>query len=235
MWLRIKTTLLCRLTFFIVLGVFIAGAIVTCSDEDSEPTDAPTSAPTATGADRTETVAGEQITLGDSEALVWAGAEPAVILVHGAIYDAASWTPQAEAMADAGMTVISVERAAVDAILLAAEHARSELGVDKIVLVGASAGAPPVLEAASQVDELAGVIILAGTGNAAELPRVPALFIAAEGDGGAADRMHKMADEAPGDGRVLIVEGDAHAQAIFVAPQGDDVLAEIIGWLDERR
>ncbi len=69
------------------------------------------------------------------------------------------------------------------------------------------------------------VILLSGTGDVSGLGEYPKLFVASEGEG-LADTVRRMAEEAPGDrNEVLILPGDAHAQAIFETNQGGEAHA----------
>lgn len=230
MWHRIKAQLSCRLIYLVVFGVFLAAAIVTCSDNGAEPATTPQTTTPEPG-ERMEPAGGERAEIGDSTALIWRGGKLGIILVHGAIYDAASWQPQAERINAAGMTVVAVEDASADGVRAAVDYARSDLPVERVVLAGASAGVPPVLTVASDADHVAGIVVLAGTGQVDRLPPIPALFIAAENDGSAAERMRQMAEDAPGESDVLIVPGSAHAQAIFTTGEGEQVIEHLIEWL----
>lgn len=216
---------------------FLASA---CRGESDEPTptwppdaSSPTSADTQNGA--------SEVNLGTGSALVWGSGNYGVVLVHGAIYDAASWTTQAEAIADAGFSVVAIEHATVDDTRAAMDHLRRTFGVEKVALIGASAGTGPVLSVASgQKPESSPavdlVVILAGSGNVDELNVPSVLFIAAEGDGGAAAAAERMMNETSGNrDDLLIVSGSAHAQALFNEPEGDQVLDAIIGRLTERQ
>jgi hypothetical protein len=61
----------------------------------------------------------------------------------------------------------------------------------------------------------------------------PKLFVASEGEG-LADTVRGMAEEAPGDrNEVLILPGDAHAQAIFETNQGEKLMRTILKLLKE--
>ena len=60
-------------------------------------------------------------------------------------------------------------------------------------------------------EEVNQIILLSGTGDVSGLREYPKLFVASEGEG-AAERVRRMVDEAPGDqNEALILPGDAHA------------------------
>ncbi|MGI9049359.1 MAG: hypothetical protein ACR2GU_08325 [Rubrobacteraceae bacterium] len=97
-----------------------------------------------------------------------------------------------------------------------------------MALIGASAGAGPVLEAAGTKGVADQLILLSGTGDVSKLGKLPKLFVASEGEGLAPDA-RQMAKEAPGDrNQALILPGSAHAQAIFETDQGNRLLQRII-------
>lgn len=180
-------------------------------------------------------VAAQRIDLGGEtgEALVWdGGGHIGTVLVHGAVYDAASWDEQATAMTEAGISVIGVEQLSEVAVVAAVEYLRNDLGVDSTTLVGASAGGSAVLGALSGDVNLADrLILLSSTGDVSTLDGLETLFIASEGEG-MADRVEEIANEVEdGASQVLIVPGDAHAQAIFDSAGGDDVLQAMIAFI----
>lgn len=176
-----------------------------------------------------------RIDLGDEagEALVWdGGGQRGTVLVHGAIYDAASWRVQARQMAAAGIAVVAVEQATVAAVGAAADYLRADLDVEAVTLVGASAGGGAVLSALSEDERLADqLVLLSATGDVSKLGDIPKLFIASAGEG-LAERVEAMADDAPGAAnQALILEGDAHAQAIFKTEDGDQLLEALITFI----
>ncbi len=150
-----------------------------------------------------------------------------MVLSHGAIYDAASWSSQAKKVARNNATVLAVEDTSAESIQAAVGYLKDERGVRSVALVGASAGSAGVLDVGSQSPgDVAQVILLSGTGEVSGLGDFPKLFTASEGEG-LAEQVRQMAQEAPGDAEALIVGGDAHAQAIFDSPQGDRLLKAI--------
>ena len=177
---------------------------------------------------------GERIAVGNTEALVWGDGEQGVVLSHGAVYDAASWRPQAEEMAGDGTTVIAVEDPSPESLLAAAEYLETERETESVAFIGASAGAAPVLSVGSENPEVVEqMVILSATGDVSSLGEYPKFFVATEGEG-MAEQVREMAGEAPGSrNEALILEGDAHAQAIFETDQGDELLDRIVSRLEE--
>ena len=89
---------------------------------------------------------GVEVPIGETTAKVWGVGNYGVILLHGAAYDAASWTPQAEQIAEEDMVVLALEDTAARNIIIAIDYMEVELGVDQVALIGASAGTSPALE-----------------------------------------------------------------------------------------
>lgn len=172
---------------------------------------------------------GESVEVADSEALVWGEGGRGVVLAHGAAYDAASWREQAERLAENGVAALAVEDTSAQSVTEAAGYLKEERGVRDVTLIGASAGTSGVLGAAEEDPGLAdGVILLSGTGDVSGLGEYPKLFVASEGEG-LAGEVRDMAEEAPGSRNdALILQGDAHAQAIFETDQGDELMQVIL-------
>ncbi len=167
------------------------------------------------------------MTVGGTEALVWGDGNRGVVLSHGAVYDAASWSTQAEKIANAGATVLAVEDTSAESIQAAADYLKEERGAQSVSLIGASAGSAGVLDVGRQSPgEVAQIILLSGTGEVSGLGDFPKLFTASEGEG-LAEQVRQMAEEAPSKAEALIVGGDAHAQAIFDSPSGERLLKAI--------
>ena len=157
------------------------------------------------------------------------------MLAHGAAYDAANWEPQATEIAGNGVVALAVEDTSEQSIAAAAEYLKEERGVDGVALIGASAGASGVLDAAEADPELLDqLILLSGTGDVSGLGGYPKLFVASEGEG-IAGEVRRMAEEAPGEeNEALILPGDPLAQAIFRAESGDRLLDTILNRLRRR-
>ncbi len=168
-----------------------------------------------------------------SGALRWGDGPYGVVLAHGAAFDAASWEPQAQAIAEQGATVIAVEDISPEGLLEAVEELQSE-GVADVALIGGSVGADAVLELAAEDPELADQLILLSPNAVVDgLGERPKLFIASE-DESVADVSVELAESAPGeDNESRLFPGQAHAQNLFDSEQGDAVLELILERLDE--
>ncbi len=167
--------------------------------------------------------------------LLWGKGVYGVVLSHGAVYDAASWTPLASDIARDGMVALALEEVEPDDILAANSYLREKYRVKSIALIGASAGGSTAITAMSQApqkwDQL---ILLSSMGDISGLGPAPKLFVASE-DEGMADAVRRMAKEAEGkQNEVLIFKGSAHAQAIFRTSNGPRLTNAILERLIRR-
>ncbi len=209
--------------FALFAAFFLAG----CGgpEESTGGGDGPSSESEAAGSGETVQVAG-------GEALVWGEGDRGAVLAHGAAYDAASWREQAERLAGSGVAALAVEDTSAQSVAEAAGYLKEERGVRDVTLIGASAGTAGVLGAAEDPGLADGVILLSGTGEVSGLGEYPKLFVASEGEG-LAGTVRTMAEEAPGSrNEVLILPGDAHAQAIFESDQGEKLMRTILERLE---
>ena len=176
----------------------------------------------------------EQVSVGETDAIVWGEGDSGAVLSHGVAYNAASWEEQGQALAENGVVALAVEDTSPENLRSAVEYLEEEYGVESVALIGASAGARSVLEAAEEYpEEVDQMILLSGTGDVSGLGKYPKLFVASEGEG-IAEEVRRMADEAPGDeNEALILSGDAHAQAIFQTEEGERLMQVILERLEE--
>jgi pimeloyl-ACP methyl ester carboxylesterase len=167
--------------------------------------------------------------------LLWGQGAYGVVLSHGAISDAASWTSLANALARNGMAVLAREEVEPDDLLAANSFRREEYGTKAIGLIGASAGGGTALAAMARSPQLWDqLILLSSAGNVGGLGTAPKLFVASENEG-MAETARRMARESPGaQNDVLIVRGSAHAQAIFRTPEGPRLTKTILDRLESR-
>ena len=175
---------------------------------------------------------GEVVEVEGTEVIVWGEGERGAVLAHGAAYDAASWGDQARRISESDVVALAVEDTSARGVAEAAGYLKEKRGVRDVALIGASAGTSGVLGAAEENPELADrVILLSGTGDVSGLGEYPKLFVASEGEG-LAEEVRRMAYRAPGNrSEVLILPGDAHAQAIFETDQGDRLTWAILDFL----
>ena len=211
------------------IAALVFAALGGCGGDDSGGSSDPAAAPTSTE----EGAGGERVNVGGDEALVWGKGSYGVVLAHGAAFDAASWETQATQIADQGMVALAVEDIAPETILAAAEYLKQERGVKGVALVGGSAGADGILQAASQEPAAPDQLILLSANQTVDgLGSEPKLFIASE-DEPVADVSRELAESAPGDeNEAQILPGDAHAQNIFDTDQGEPATQAILERLE---
>jgi acetyl esterase/lipase len=157
-------------------------------------------------------------------------------MAHGASYDAASWEDQAQRIAQEGIVAVAVEDTSPQNLLAAARYLKGERGIRGVAFLGASAGGSAVLQAATNSPDLPDqLILLSAVGDVSALGEEPKLFVASEGEGRVTQEVRQMAGEAPGDNNeMLILPGDAHAQAIFKTDQGERLMQAILERLEEQ-
>ncbi len=182
-----------------------------------------------------------------------------VLVGHGGYSTRATWAPQARVLADAGFRVLVMEtRAAVALregkevdclysascmaldILAAARHLRLT-GVKTVAVIGGSAGGGAAAEASfrGKAGEIERLVLMAPmTIDAPEKIAGRKLFITARNDLGSDDkpRLPEIRDQyarAPEPKKLVILEGAAHGQHMFNAPEGAQLMREILRFLRE--
>jgi dienelactone hydrolase len=177
-----------------------------------------------------------------------------VILTHGGGRTKESWRKQAQALADSGFVVLAInfrsdatndkgmpisvgsdEDNAAD-ILAAAAYLRAH-GAKSISGVGASMGGYALSEAdsMSKPGEFDRIVLLATTASDSATLKGRKLFILARDDvGSSGPRLGSISDsyaKAPQPKELVILEGSAHAQALFDTDQGPRLMSEILRFL----
>jgi pimeloyl-ACP methyl ester carboxylesterase len=178
------------------------------------------------------------------DALVWAGGPHGVVLAHGGVFDKESWTPQAEAMAAAGLTVLAFDFRGYGEgepeyglpgkpnDVLGAIDCLAGRGHERISVVGGSMGGEAAIAAAAASDRIDLLVLLApgGGDEAGEIRARSILVVTAEGD-----RLRATIDgiysAAPEPKRIEILPGTAHAQHLFATDQGPAVTGLIVEFL----
>ena len=210
----------------LLLGLVAVLGLAACGGNDSSAPSGTTGKGTSGGS----APSSERITIdGAGDALVWGEGKSAVLLSHGAAFDASSWQSQADQMAAAGYLVVALEETSPEEILAAVGFLRDDRGATEVALVGASAGADTSLEALSMDPDAVDQLITLSVNSTQEgLGDEPKLFIASE-DESVADLSTELAKNAEGsDNEVLILPGSAHAQAIFDGNQAESAISAIL-------
>ena len=197
---------------------------------------------------------------GDSlDADLYGSGSRAVVLAHGGRYDRGSWRPQAEAMAKAGFRVLAFDfRASVEAragretaclydaaclaadVLSAVRYLRQS-GAAEVSVVGASLGGGAAAQASADAapGEIDRIVLLAHMPvDAPERMQGRKLFIVARDDTGSGDRprlpaIRRQCEQAPQPKSLEVLDGTAHAQAIFATEEGERLMRAILAFLTE--
>jgi pimeloyl-ACP methyl ester carboxylesterase len=182
-----------------------------------------------------------------------------VILAHGGYSTLASWAAEAKTIAGVGYRVLVVEaRAAAEFAagretpclydeacmakdVLAGVRYMRALGVNSIALMGGSMGGAAVAQASVEAESgaIQHIVLLApGSIGAPERVQGRKLFITTREDANAAGlrlpTIRAQYDAASEPKRLLVLEGSAHAQRIFLTADGDMVMRDILEFLRTR-
>jgi pimeloyl-ACP methyl ester carboxylesterase len=226
----------------------------TQSAPTSAPLDTTSTAPTLPGTQAVTFVTEDGLTL--SGTLFGSGTR-GVALAHMFPADQTSWSPTAQRLAQEGFLVLTFdfrgygrsegnkEIQYLDRDVTAAVQYLRAAGAWEVVLVGASMGGTAALKAADRLQmlssiRLAGVVTLSapeqfkGLSATDAVPRlvVPLLFIAAQGDTGAAGARQR--EELSGNtGDLQIVGGSAHGTDLFESAEAEQVWQLLLDFLKE--
>jgi dienelactone hydrolase len=179
-----------------------------------------------------------------------------VVLAHGGRFDRTSWKPQALVLVSAGFRVIAIDfRAAVEMragretpclydskclardIVPAVRHLK-RTGAKTVSIVGGSLGggaaARATIDAPGEIDRV--VLLAHMLIDTPEKIGGRKLFIIAKDDRGGNDQprlpgIRAQYDRAPDPKELLIVDGAAHAQAMFDSAEGPRIMREIVRFL----
>lgn len=204
---------------FVITVLLVGTATLSAACGSNESSAAPSQADSSQAAPTTTpspaAPSGATISINGNSALIWGDGPYGVVLAHGRSYDAASWTPQAPRIAAQRATVIAVESIEPAAILDAVAKLQGD-GIERVALVGGSAGADAILQAARQQPDLADQLILLSPNQVVTgLGSQPKLFIASAEERNV-DVSRELATRSPGNANtVRIVPGKSHAQAIL--------------------
>ena len=169
----------------------------------------------------------------------------AIVLAHGAIFNKESWEHLATRLASEGHEVLAIDfrgygkskagnqAGALYLDVLGAVEYLHLAGAKRVSVVGGSMGGGVSAEAsvASEKGRIDRLILLAATpirrpGNL----KGNKLFIVSAGDG-LAGRVKQQFEKAPEPKKLVVLEGNAHAQHIFKTGQGAKLTQLIVDWL----
>ena len=186
---------------------------------------------------------------------LYGSSERGVLLAHGGRWTKESWAKQAPVLVNAGFEVLAIDFRGrgkshgpggmeasdpqLEMDVIAAVRFLHAHGAKSVSIVGSSMGGAAAGDAAidSKPGEIDRIVMLGAAPNLpAEKLKSPALFIVAREDanmeGLRLPRIQQQYDKAPEPKKLVVLEGSAHAQALFDTDQGERVIAEILGWLE---
>ncbi len=177
-----------------------------------------------------------------------------VVLAHGGRFTKESWAQQAPVLAEAGFVVLAIDfrgrgqsrggSAGGDGVrfdVLGAVRYLHELGVAGVSVVAASFGGGAAAEAAVEADagEIDRLVLLAHSPiDHPERITGRTLFITTRGDttGSGTLRLtwiREQYERAPEPKELVVLDGAAHAQFVFLTDEGDRLMSEILRFLSE--
>lgn len=180
-----------------------------------------------------------------------------VVLAHGGPFNKESWRKQAGTLAAAGFLVLAIDfrgygksrgpgqadplSAPLYLDVLAGVHCLREHGAKSVSVVGGSMGGSAAADASirSRPGEINRLVLLGAApyGSAEEI-KAPVLFIVARDDrSGSGLRLPGIRakyEKAPQPKELIVLNGSAHAQALFQTDQGPRVMREILRFLSEK-
>ncbi len=177
---------------------------------------------------------------------VYGDGKHAVVLAHGAVFDKESWHDQAVKLAKESLQVVAIdfrgygkskpgsERGALHLDVLAAIRFLKQNGAERVSVVGGSMGGGAAARAAveSNAGDIDRLILLAHSPTSRpEKLKGRKLFIVSRGDGSrrSVERQYAAAAEPK---KLVILDGNAHAQHIFRTQQGEELMKHMINWLN---
>jgi pimeloyl-ACP methyl ester carboxylesterase len=178
-----------------------------------------------------------------------------VVLAHGGRFNKESWAKQARALAAAGFRVLAMDfrgygesrgpgqadplSTPLHLDVLAAVRYLRRAGAKSVSVVGASMGGQAAADASlaaepGEIDRL--VLLAAWASGPPEKLKGRTLFIVSRDDtrGDGVVRLvqiRRQYEKAPGVKELVVLDGSAHAQALFQTDQGERVMREILRFL----
>lgn len=214
-----------------------AGTATGTEPADSSPSPSGTATSTGTAAGPRDVTF--QSTAGTEVAATRYGdGDCGVVLVPQINLDRGSWKPQASALAERGYLALAIDEDPENrwqSALGAAQYLRSEAGVSRVVLIGASSGGEAVVRATANAElSIAGVVTLSAGGGADVAGELEGekLFVVSEDDDDRFVRVaRKLHDGASEPKTLKVYAGSAHGQGIFES-HGDDLRNRLYGLVD---
>jgi alpha-beta hydrolase superfamily lysophospholipase len=186
---------------------------------------------------------------------VYGAGDRGVVLAHGGRFTKESWEPQARTLVSAGFRVLALDFRGFGKshgpgdkdfdsapfqldVLAAVRYLRAE-GAKSVSVVGGSFGGAAAGDAsiASRPGEIERVVMLGGAPyGPAERLKSASLFIVARDDANSSGPrlpgIRAQFEKAPEPKRLIVLDGSAHAQYFFQTGQADQVMHEILLFLN---
>lgn len=168
-----------------------------------------------------------------------------VILAHGAVFNKESWRKQSELLARKDFLVLAIdfrgygesrhetEKNALHLDVLAAITYLEKRGAERVSVVGGSMGGGAAARAAvlAKPDQIDRLILLAHSPiSQPDKLTGRKLFIVSRGDG-IRNSVQQQYEQAPEPKKLLLLNGNAHAQHIFKTPHASTLQDAIVRWL----
>ena len=182
---------------------------------------------------------------------VYGHGDRAVVLCHGARFDKSSWAKQARVLADGGFRVVAIDfrgygqsRGGPQSAsgsgqlyrdVLGAVRYLHQNGAKSVSVVGASMGGGATAQAVVKAEpgEIERVVLLAHVPiEQPERLKGRKFFAVSKGDS-LFKAVQQQYEKAPDPKELLVLEGSAHAQAIFSSDEGERLMHEIVRFLSQ--
>jgi esterase/lipase len=194
---------------------------------------------------------------GEVYANIYGAGDRGVVLAHGGPFNKESWDKQARALTAVGFRVLAFDfrgygksrgpglsdpmGAPLHLDVLAAVRYLRKTGAKSVSVVGGSMGGAAAGDAsiASHPGEIERVVFLGSAPDGpADKLKSSSLFIVARDDsnedGPRLSGIRAQYEKAPEPKQLIILDGSAHAQALFQTDQGERVMREIIRFLSAK-
>src|SRR5699024_7868360 len=154
-----------------------------------------------------------------------------VILSNGAIYDVYSLKVKVEQLAEESMVEIEDEDTIAETSI-GTTNMIDDQSVEKIVIIGASAGGGTAIEAVNKAEiDFYRTVLLSPGGDATSIANIPVLAIYSEEEG--FEELEEAA-ETTDNLEAISIPGSAHAQELFQDDEkAEQVMEEIINFINE--
>ncbi|MBM7696750.1 alpha/beta hydrolase [Salimicrobium jeotgali] len=209
-----------RLMYRVLFSVVVLLSLAACQGDD----------PDSQSPEKEDENSSETSEESNIEGELWKGdGDLAVVLSHGAVYNAESWDDQGKKLADNGITAFATKDTSPRTLKKAAAMLKEEHGAEEVAVMGASAGGSSAIEAVTEGDfDFQKVVLLSPGGDPMEISDTPVLTVYSEDEG--YRELEESTEEVM---KTMEISGGAHAQEIFKGEKSEEVMSEIIRFLKD--